>query len=271
MYNNLEILTSGEYSIYSDVFAFGMLMWEIVSRNSRPFGGNLGWIEIASKIKKGKRPTIPIDCPIQIKNLIERCWNQEAKQRLTMQQIIEYLQNLSKPQNQYVDNSISQVLNQQKSDSTQQQQQYKEIITSNPNDLNNNNNKKQTLRMKQKQNLEIYLKEIGIEIEEDDEEWQQVIDTFVSQKITPNVLKSVNVEDLEKSFEKLKIAIGFQSQLLAAIKASKVCVEVEILAFIFLVLTILLNCCFILFIVNKTIFWKKKIGAEAITFYFPKL
>ena len=38
IYNNLEILTSGEYSIYSDVFAFGMLMWEIASRNSRPFG-----------------------------------------------------------------------------------------------------------------------------------------------------------------------------------------------------------------------------------------
>ena len=203
-------------------------MWEIASRNSRPFG-NAEWFEIASKIKKGKRPIIPIDCPMQIKNLIERCWNQEAKQRPTMQQIIEYL---NKPQNQYVDNSMSQVLNQQKSESTQQQQQqYKEIIPSNANNLNNNN-KKQTLRMKQKQNLESYLKEIGIEIEEEDEELQQIIDIFVIQRITPNVLKTVNVEDLEKSFEKLKIAIGFQSQLLAAIKASKVGVEVEILVFV---------------------------------------
>ena len=82
--------------------------------------------------------------------------------------------------------------------------------------------------------MEIYLKEIGIEIEEDDEdEWQQVLDTFVSQKVTPMVLKSVSVEDLEKSFKELKIAIGFQSQLLTAIKASKVCVKVEILVFIY--------------------------------------
>ena len=129
------------------------------------------------------------------------------------------------------------------------QSQYKEIIPSNANDLNNGNannnnnnnnnntrfnatnfnnnnnnanNKKQTLRLKQKQNLEIYLKEIGIEIEEEDEEVQQIIDIFVTQKFTPNVFKLATIEDLEKSFEKLKIAIGFQTQLLTAIKASKV-------------------------------------------------
>ena len=223
--NNLEILTSGEYSIYSDVFAFGMLMWEIASRNSRPFG-NLKWFEIASKIKKGKRPIIPSDCPIQIKNLIERCWNQEAKQRPTTQQIIEYLENLNKPQNQYVDNSTSQVLNQQQLESPRKQKQYKEeIISSNSNDSNNNNNdnnKRQTLRMKQKQNLEIYLKEIGIEIEEEDEELHEVIDTFVSQKVTPNVLKLATIEDLKDFFEKFKTPWGFQTQLLRAIKASKV-------------------------------------------------
>ena len=204
-----------------------MLMWEISTRSSRPFANLEGWA-IAGAIQEGKRPTIPSDCPIQIKNLIERCWNREAKQRPTMQQIIEYLENLNKPQNQYIDNSMSQALNQQQFQSPQQQ--HKEIISSNAND-SNNNNKKQTLRMKQKQALEIYLKEIGIEIEEEDEQLQQIIDTFMSQRITPTVLKTVNVEDLEKSFEKLKIAIGFQSQLLAAIKASKVCVEVQILVF----------------------------------------
>ena len=66
------------------------------------------------------------------------------------------------------------------------------------------------------------MKEIGIEIEEDEEDLQQIIDIFVSQRITPMVLKTVNVEDLKESFKELKIAIGFQSQLLAAIKASKV-------------------------------------------------
>ena len=45
-----------------------------------------------------------------------------------MQQIIEYLQNLNKTQNQYVDNSMSQVLNQQQSESSQQQP-YKEITS----------------------------------------------------------------------------------------------------------------------------------------------
>ena len=106
----------------------------------------------------------------------------------------------------------------------------------NNNDINNNNNtnandiKKQTSRMKQKQNLESYLKEIGIEIEEEDEEeWQQVIDIFVTQKITPNLLKLTPIEDMKDTFKELKIAIGFQTQLLTKIKASKVCVEKKIL------------------------------------------
>ena len=143
-----------------------------------------------------------------------------------MQQIVEYLENLNKPQNQYVDNSASQVLNQQQLESPRKQKQYKEeIISSNSNDSNNNNNndnKRQTLRMKQKQNLEIYLKEIGIEIEEEDEELHEVIDTFVSQKVTPNVLKLATIEDLKDFFEKFKTPWGFQTQLLRAIKASKV-------------------------------------------------
>ena len=190
-----------------------MLMWEITTRSSRPFANLEGWA-IAGAIQEGQRPTIPNDCPIQIKNLIERCWNREAKQRPTMQQIIECLENLNNTQNQYVGNSISVALNQP------QQQQYKEI-TSNSNDLNNN--KKQTLRMKQKQNLEIYLKEIGIEIEEEDEELQQIIDTFVSQRITPNVLKLATIEDLEKMFFELGIPKELMTQLLTTIKASKVC------------------------------------------------
>ena len=123
---NTEILRGGEYSIYSDVFAFGMLMWEIASRSSRPFANLEGWA-IAGAIQEGKRPIIPSDCPIQIKNMIEACWNPEAKQRPTMQQIIEYLENLIKPQNQYVDNSMSQALNQQQSKSPQQQQ-HKETM-----------------------------------------------------------------------------------------------------------------------------------------------
>ena len=84
---SLETLTTGEYSIYSDVFAFGVLMWEIAARNSNPFGEEADWLKIATKIKQGKRPLIPSDCPIA--DLIEACWKQEANQRSTMSEIVE--------------------------------------------------------------------------------------------------------------------------------------------------------------------------------------
>ena len=107
----LEILSNGEYSVYSDIFAFGVLIWEIASRSSKPFEG-LEWFEIGTEIKRNNRPTIPNDCPIEIKNLIERCWNQDPKQRPPIEQIIEYLENVQLQQTenegtQYAGNSFS--------------------------------------------------------------------------------------------------------------------------------------------------------------------
>ena len=89
----LEISSKAEYSVHSDMFAFGVLMWEIVSRNSRPFQGIEGFA-IAALIQQGQRPEIPNDCPLDLKNLIKSCWSQEPKQRPTTQQVIEYLETL---------------------------------------------------------------------------------------------------------------------------------------------------------------------------------
>ena len=148
-----------------------------------------------------------------------------------MQQIIEYLEKkLNNPQNHYVDNSMSQALNSQPKSPQQNEENIPSNLDSTSNNLNsntNNNNanniKKKTLRMKQRQNLEIYLKEIGIELEEEDEELQQVIDIFVSQRITPNILKLATIEDLIKVFFELGVTKGLMTQLLTTIKASKVC------------------------------------------------
>ena len=94
-----EVSSKAEYSIHSDVFAFAILMWEIVSISCQPFGGLDGWA-VAAAIQQGQRPEIPDDCPPQLRNLIKKCWDSEPKQRPTMQQAIEDLKKLIPEQNQ---------------------------------------------------------------------------------------------------------------------------------------------------------------------------
>ena len=115
-----EILNHGQYSVYSDIFSFGVLLWEIATQNDTPFEG-MPAAKIINDITGGKRPEIPQNCPFAFKTLIEKCWHQDPKQRPTATQIIARLENMKfvdtqsgpsavpirKADNVYVGNSVS--------------------------------------------------------------------------------------------------------------------------------------------------------------------
>ena len=89
-------MRQGDYSMYSDVYAFGVLLWEIWHSNSRPFD-TLPEVAIINLVQTGKRPQISNDCPAEMKTLIERCWHDNPKQRPNALQIVQTLQQ-TKPQ-----------------------------------------------------------------------------------------------------------------------------------------------------------------------------
>jgi len=81
-----ELFDGGKYSNKVDVYAYGMLLWEILTESS-PFSGKTA-VQIAFDIcKKMKRPSIPTRTPSALKDLINLCWAQDPDKRPSFSQI----------------------------------------------------------------------------------------------------------------------------------------------------------------------------------------
>ncbi|KAK8876598.1 hypothetical protein M9Y10_006816 [Tritrichomonas musculus] len=76
----------------ADIYAFGMLAYEIVT-GELPFKEHDGLtaVSISSKISNGERPEIPDRVPEKMSNLIQRCWSQDPKDRPSFDEIFREL------------------------------------------------------------------------------------------------------------------------------------------------------------------------------------
>src|SRR2546421_5508188 len=64
----------GSYSQATDVYAFGIIMWEVSSQEP-PFHGLEHDTQLALQICKSYRPKITDDMPPFYRELLEKCWN----------------------------------------------------------------------------------------------------------------------------------------------------------------------------------------------------
>jgi len=87
-----ETLLKKPVSEKTDVYSFGLIMWELLTY-CIPFEGlnteDLK-IQVAREINP-LRPPIPKNCPTEYKNLMEDCWQYSAKDRPTFNQILQKL------------------------------------------------------------------------------------------------------------------------------------------------------------------------------------
>ena len=82
-----ELLSGqGSYSQATDVYAFGMIMWEITS-HEKPFHDAVHDKVLALRIVKGLRPEITKDTPQFYQDLMQQCWHSDPKQRPTAQEL----------------------------------------------------------------------------------------------------------------------------------------------------------------------------------------
>jgi len=88
-YMALEIFQKKPYDEKVDVFAFGTLLWEIVSRKI-PYDG-LDADLIRKKLEKEGLP-IPYNCPAEVANLINLCRSNAPEKRPTFDKIYEILE-----------------------------------------------------------------------------------------------------------------------------------------------------------------------------------
>jgi len=78
------------YSTKSDVFSFGVVIWEILTRQV-PYQG-LNAVEAAIQVAtQGLRLPIPEDSPPLLAELMRMCWRENADERPTFNEICEKL------------------------------------------------------------------------------------------------------------------------------------------------------------------------------------
>lgn len=89
MYMSPEIWSKGNYSKSSDVYAFSIILYQIMTCE-RPYP-SMDIFSLCLKVKYGERPIFNVEIPQAYKYLIFRCWSQEPESRPTFDQILNEL------------------------------------------------------------------------------------------------------------------------------------------------------------------------------------
>ncbi|KAF5833121.1 hypothetical protein DUNSADRAFT_10671 [Dunaliella salina] len=85
-----EVLLKGTCSKASDVYAFGIVLWELYTSGS-PFQGVPPALLGHLIVKEGKRPAWPPVVPKGYRDLVEACWDQDPDARPTFEGILQRL------------------------------------------------------------------------------------------------------------------------------------------------------------------------------------
>lgn len=85
-----EFLQEGQATPKTDMFSFGMVVWEIFT-GKKPFA-DLSNSELTKKILAGEREVLPKDLPEGIAKLIQDCWSADPAQRPDAAQALQRLE-----------------------------------------------------------------------------------------------------------------------------------------------------------------------------------
>ncbi|XP_035297433.1 fibroblast growth factor receptor 4 [Cricetulus griseus] len=85
-----EALFDRVYTHQSDVWSFGILLWEIFTLGGSPYPG-IPVEELFSLLREGHRMDRPPNCPPELYGLMRECWHAVPSQRPTFKQLVEAL------------------------------------------------------------------------------------------------------------------------------------------------------------------------------------
>ena len=82
------MLDSEKSSYASDVYSFGIVVWEVLSREV-PWANKTRPSEILTAVLRGVRPSFPVGAPADIVDIAKACWAGEPKERTTFRAILD--------------------------------------------------------------------------------------------------------------------------------------------------------------------------------------
>ncbi|XP_053306575.1 proto-oncogene tyrosine-protein kinase receptor Ret [Spea bombifrons] len=102
----IESLFDHIYTTQSDVWSFGVLLWEIVTLGGNPYPG-IAPERLFNLLKTGYRMEKPENCSDEMYNLMLKCWKQEPDKRQTFGEISKELEKMMVKSRDYLDLAAS--------------------------------------------------------------------------------------------------------------------------------------------------------------------
>lgn len=75
-----ETITYGQFTLETDVYSFGILMWEVFSGGAQPYAG-FGNEEVIEMVRSRQLLACPTNCPPRVYSLMMECWHEKAAKR----------------------------------------------------------------------------------------------------------------------------------------------------------------------------------------------
>ncbi|XP_041913586.1 tyrosine-protein kinase receptor Tie-1 isoform X1 [Alosa sapidissima] len=101
----IESLNYSVYTTKSDVWSFGVLLWEIVSLGGTPYCG-MTCAELYEKLPQGYRMEKPKNCDDEVYELMRQCWRDRPYERPPFQQISVQLTRMQEARKAYVNMAL---------------------------------------------------------------------------------------------------------------------------------------------------------------------
>ncbi|KAL9955832.1 hypothetical protein ACROYT_G037217 [Oculina patagonica] len=91
-WSSLESLKDGVYTTQSDVWSFGIVLWEIITYGEEPYPDITTLIALISYLSSGNRMPRPDHCSEELYTLMSSCWRENPLERPTFAAITKQLQ-----------------------------------------------------------------------------------------------------------------------------------------------------------------------------------
>lgn len=83
-----ESINFRRFTTASDVWMFGVCIWEILMLGVKPFQGVKN-CDVINKLENGERLPLPVNCPPRLYSLMSQCWTYEPSKRPNFKSIKE--------------------------------------------------------------------------------------------------------------------------------------------------------------------------------------